>query len=653
VKPASSAHVQVYDGARVLNSQNGNKVKFLKGEEYEGNRTLNIISEAPPRGTTAGPQSPHVEHLSYRIYREFGVLASQCDWYRVIDRGNHTQRILIQQPNEQFIKINNRDPNGNIYKIAYNEPGGYTKKTNLDEGDDDYRELFQHVNVNNRTNLSEALRRYLVIEEVMAYEVVTNLLSHWDGIKNNIFLYHNPPPIDKWEMIPWDIDKTFGYLDSDPMYWKMPIDFPKTGYAPGTEAGAAELNARHLVGPIGRPFHMDPVLHEEYAKRVAEALDGLFSLERVQGMIDQIERVLLEDLELLEQHSGRRRDDRRNQIINSYSTMRRFLRLRHEYLRSQLPTGFYVSRDLPGDSYQAGSTISGVKVIVSIPQDQSATLKVVESIPEGFRATVIRVTSGESTILENTIIWNLFNFSGEASLIYDLSAPTSNPPFAAAITGSVFEGTREYPTRVSELRLASGLGPDWVVGTGGIWAVADGVLNCFANTDHDPKHVWLDRDFETTDYTVKADVRMLDWRNGDYARAGVAVCVNPDDGERALNILFHEDTGSVDLLNDLVSWGTRANYTWEIGEWYTMTLQSTGSVLEGSIKKRGSNEAPFLIRWDDPRYATRSPGFPGLTGSTLTGLTAQFDNFEVIVRGKVVFSDDFDAQVNVVNWEIY
>ena len=407
IKPLGEEPVQVYDGARVINSRNGTKIKFLKGEEYQRNRTINIVPESPRKGTTAGPQSPHIEHLSYRIFRDFGVLAPQCDWYRLIDRGNHTQRIAFQQPNEQFLEINSRDRRGNIYKIAVREPGGYTKKTNVDEGDEDYRELFRHVNVNNRTDLPQALRRYLVIEEIMAYEVVVNLLNHWDGIKNNIFLYHNPHPIDKWEMIPWDIDKSFGYLDSDPMFWKIPIDFPKTGYVPGHKLGARELSSgrRSLIGPIGRPFHMDPELHQEYVRRLGEALDGLFSEERINGLILAVETLLLEDLELLEEYTGKNRNQRQDQIKNSYNTMRRFLRLRHEYLRSQLPTSFHGARILPSDSYEAGSTITGVKVTVALNKGYTTSLRVIENIPDRFTVTNIHTTSGDAALSGNTITW--------------------------------------------------------------------------------------------------------------------------------------------------------------------------------------------------------------------------------------------------------
>jgi hypothetical protein len=642
---------QVFDGVRIVSSRNGQKIRFIKGEEWQGNRTLNIIPESPPRGTTAGAQSPHVEQLSFRIMRDFGVLAPQSEWLRVIERGSHTQRIFVQQPNEQFLRINDRDPSGNIYKIAYNEPGGYSKKNNLDEGNEDYIELFRQVNTNNRTNLAESLRKYLVIEAVMGYEVAVNLMSHWDGIKNNMFLYHYPSPVDQWEIIPWDMDKTFGYTDSDPMFWKMPVDFPLTGNAPGSP----ELISRNLVGPIGRPFHMDAELHQEYVRRVQEALDGLFSIARIGGMIDEKEQLLLEDLQLLESYTRQARQTRRNQIITSYETMRFFLRNRHAYLRTQFPTSFTAARMTPRNTYQPGSTISGIRITVKTLGDEAVTATVTETIPSNFSATKIQADVGTTSFSANTITWRFSNFTGEAVLTYDLTAPASNPPFKATITGSISDGEISYPLADAELQYSlpvGGLSADWVVGAG-MWAVVDGVLTCYSDSNTDPKHVWVGINFGAGDYTVKADVRMLDWQNQDLARSGVAVRVNPNDGQKALNFLFHDDAGSVDLLNDLVAWGTRGDYAWQVGEWYTMTLRAEGSFLEGTIKKTGTNQIPYTISWNDPALALRSPGFPGLTGSSLNGLTAQFDNFEVIVNGRVVFSDNFNSDTDIEKWEIY
>jgi len=337
IKEVDSDHVQVFDGARIYNSRSGQKLKFLKYEEYRGDRTLNILPEVPRGGTTSGGQAPHVEHISHGLFEDFGVLTVRCDWFRVIEGNQHTQRLSIEQPNERFMEINDRDPNANIYKIAYNEPNrypylpgriNYTKQTNTDEGVEDLYEFFGAINSDNPDLRAKALRRFLVVEEVMGYSVAGVLMSNWDGFFNNMFLIHNPPPIDRWECVPWDLDKTFGFTDSDHMFVEMPLEFPLNGQA---------RRASREPGPVSRPFHMDPEFNQEYLKRVRAALDGLFSIERVTGLMNEIETLLLDDLALLEEYTGQQRNGRREQIVESYDTMETFLHLRHDYLRDHLP----------------------------------------------------------------------------------------------------------------------------------------------------------------------------------------------------------------------------------------------------------------------------------------------------------------------------
>ncbi|MDP8246086.1 MAG: CotH kinase family protein [Candidatus Hinthialibacter antarcticus] len=651
IKPLDSEFPLVFDGVRYTDARNGNKLKFLKGEEFRGDRTLNISLETPREGTTAGGQSPHVEQISYDLFRDSGVLTPRCDWYRFIEDGAHTQRIAVQQPNERFLEINGRDPSSNIYKIAYNEPGGYSKKSNMDESSDDYIELFRNVRVNNR-NLVEDLPKYLDIEEVMGYEVVTFLLSHWDGFKNNIFLYHDLAPDGKWEIIPWDTDKTFGYTDSDPMYWKMPIDFSLTLVAPGSQ----ELTNRNLDAPIGRPFHSDPNLHEEFVNRVAQSLNGLFSLERMGGIITQTETLLLDDLALSESYTGSTRNSRRNQITTSYNTMRFFLENRHDFLRTQLPAGFTVKRTLPSSDYSGGSMIENIEITISPLSNEATNVIVSEFIPDGFELVDVHANHGDVAINNNSIIWSISGVTYEVSMTYSLQTPETFPSSTPVLHGIVSSGGVDFAITDDTLNYlpkdSQRLPAPWVTGAGE-WLATDGVLTCWSEDGLDPKHAWVDLDLPTQNYTVRADVRMLNWQDVDHARSGVAVRVDPAEGARALNFLFHDDEGSVDFLNDLLAWGTRSEYTWQVGEWYTMTLAVDGIKLDGSIKKTGTNESPFAMTWEDGSINQRPSGFPGVTGSSLAGLSSQYDNFEVIVNGDIIFADDFNYSTSVNDWMMY
>lgn len=328
IKPTDEA-VQVYDGARIVASRNGQKVKFLKGEEYRGNRTLNIIPEHPTGGTTSGNQAPFVEHITYQVFDSFNVLHPGCEWYRVIEREEHSQRILIQQPNENFLALHDRNPDANIYKVAYNVPNGIQKQTNLDEGQEDLAELNSAIRTGSLTALKEGLDRYLVFEEVMNYSVAGVFMSNWDGFFNNMFLYHAPPPADKWECIPWDCDKTFGYTDSDHMFVEMPPEYPLNGQA---------RQAARSPGYISGPFHSYPPYHEEFKRRMRYEMSHRFSEETMQALADHWEQILLKDADLEAQYTGQSAFTRRREITNSYDVIMTFVHLRLQYLDGVLPT---------------------------------------------------------------------------------------------------------------------------------------------------------------------------------------------------------------------------------------------------------------------------------------------------------------------------
>jgi hypothetical protein len=190
----------------------------------------------------------------------------------------------------------------------------------------------------------------------------------------------------------------------------------------------------------------------------------------------------------------------------------------------------------------------------------------------------------------------------------------------------------------------------WVVGTYGEWYTEDGFMISNADVQGDPRHVWVDQDFGS-DYTVVCDVRMLNWLDADLSRAGVAVRINPDDSERGLNLLFHDDTGSIDMLNDGTAWGPRGNFEWKPGTWYTMTLTAEGNVLTGTIAEKDNPSNSLTQEWDDERNGARAPGFAGLTGSTGPALITQYDNFQVLVNGEVAFEDDFGGNF-LPNWVV-
>ncbi len=328
ILPPGERNPLVFDGALIRTSRSGQKIKFLKGEEYRGDRTLNMLPERNQTGNTSGPSTPHREDLGFWFFREMDIPSPRTDWFRVIVDGVHTQRIMIEQVNERFLEINGRNPDADLFKRNYVSPN-WEPHNNLENGTESIDTLETALRrERDQTKLHELLETNLVVDEFLQYITACVLLSNWDGFHNNHWIYLDPDT-QKWEMIPWDLDKAWGYTDSNPMFTEMPIEFPLNGRAE---------HASRETGPITGPLCQDEIYYQQYVDLLGYEFNHAFTEERMFAKISETEELLLDDLILLEEYTGSTREQRREQILDSYETLRTFVLLRREFLSAYLPT---------------------------------------------------------------------------------------------------------------------------------------------------------------------------------------------------------------------------------------------------------------------------------------------------------------------------
>lgn len=222
-----------------------------------------------------------------------------------------------------------------------------------------------------------------------------------------------------------------------------------------------------------------------------------------------------------------------------------------------------------------------------------------------------------------------------------------------------------------------GLSGDWVSGEGGYWIVNNGVLYGIATSRLDPKKIWHKQEI-IGGASIHADVQMLSWHHdahipgstADYSRAGVSLHIQPEGREdgrtpgergpgeaRGVSMLLHENTQTVEFLNDFVAWSNLDDNTipWEVGKWYTFDFRSDGFVVEGTFMERDNPSTAVELRfWAFPGVLIRFDGFAGLAASTVPGEVAAYDNVEIYdEEGGLIFSDNFDTAANIEHWSIY
>ena len=102
------------------------------------------------------------------------------------------------------------------------------------------------------------------------------------------------------------------------------------------------------------------------------------------------------------------------------------------------------------------------------------------------------------------------------------------------------------------------------------------------------------------------------------------------------NLVFHNDTNTVQFLDDGVAWGNSYSFAWQVGVWYWFKLEAKGGMLYGKVWADGTAEpADWMFQqtgWSD----RSSGGAPALNGGSASAgspgnTTASFGNVTVTI----------------------
>jgi spore coat protein CotH len=163
------------------------------------------------------------------------------------------------------------------YRAAYDKE---TQKT------DGYGELQQFCHeLETATNTLDFFTRRVDLERYINYLAATVLIQHWDGFNKNHFLLYDGRGSQKWMVVPWDLDRTFG----DHWNWS----FTETRLP-------VLLGTRRLPGITGwnrleDRFFSEPTLRARFQDRLAELLDTEFTAKKLFGILDGMETGIASD----------------------------------------------------------------------------------------------------------------------------------------------------------------------------------------------------------------------------------------------------------------------------------------------------------------------------------------------------------------------
>ncbi|MFH0735459.1 MAG: CotH kinase family protein [bacterium] len=199
---------------------------FVKGRDFYGVEKLNLNGEH---------NDPSIirSKICFDLFNKAGVIASRAAHIEVYINGNYFGLyISVEHIDEEFIKKNFTDDSGNLWKCLYpadlkyigSDPNLYKNlnnngvpvyelSTNEDIGD--FSKLVNFIKIINQTppsTFEDSLETVLDVASVLKYFAWNVLFGSWDSywtLSNNYYLYNNPAT-NKFSLIPYDYDNTFG-----------------------------------------------------------------------------------------------------------------------------------------------------------------------------------------------------------------------------------------------------------------------------------------------------------------------------------------------------------------------------------------------------------------------------------------------------------
>lgn len=322
------------------NNNRGFKIFFHKDHTLSGMTSVNLAFEGSEWSLMA-------EALAYDLYRRAGCPAPLTEFARVWVDGNPVgHHLMIERINRSFLRRNGIDDSGHLYKIRWtgrDAMGQHEKRTYEKSGHDDLLKLLAQLDKTkgNANEQWDVIKTNFDVDEVASFFAVNMVLSHWDGFFNNYLTYHDPKR-GKWQMYPWDQDKTWGYYDGlpdDQVFFEMPLTFGMEGDEPpavqqGATPGPGGFGGRggprwwRRGGYFSRPLLANPLFRKVFLERTARLVREVYTEERYFPLIDALAARLQADAALRavlrgeEPDTGKKLLERDAQLLKSHLSKR-------------------------------------------------------------------------------------------------------------------------------------------------------------------------------------------------------------------------------------------------------------------------------------------------------------------------------------------
>jgi hypothetical protein len=331
---------QLFDFVQVRRRAGGLKVHFFRDQGLEDMTGINLLFEGPPRWVLS-------EHLSYELYRKAGMKTEKSGHARLtVDGRALGYYLLVEQPNKHFLTRSGRDETGNLYKVLWFGDGivsQHEKKTNPETGHADIVTLIQTLRKKSGAAQWTYINEQLDVDAYVNYYAVNMCVENWDGFFNNHFVYHDLKPGGKWDIIPWDEDKTWGEYDGGPRdysWYDMPLTMGMNGDRQrGVNSwfgGGGFDGYWRPPGFLSGPLLANPQFRQKFEARLRELCATVFTPETFGPIVQDLQQRLRPEVEIKARASNQDPASALRQFDADIASFHRQLVNRRKYILANL-----------------------------------------------------------------------------------------------------------------------------------------------------------------------------------------------------------------------------------------------------------------------------------------------------------------------------
>ena len=367
--PGDDAEPALFDFIRCTPRRGGFKLRFHADRRWNEMSVVNFLSEGYSgfrSGRSSGTNSDFLvrrllsgkeryklsEHLSYELYRRVGIPAPRSGYHRIVMDGQPVGYLLtVEQVNRTFLKNIGRDPDGNLYKLLWYGRGvveQHEKKTNRHEGYEDILEAISGLARVRGKERWQFIDRHFNASQFVDYYAVNMCLSNWDGFFNNYFAYHDREGSGKWEIYPWDTDKTWGDYDGSSQKYDW-YDFPLTsGMAGDRPKSTGRFSFFRSASPFGGepwwrppgyfsgPMLVNSTFRYRFLQRLEVFCQTIFTEKLFIPIIDELEERLEPEVRYRAELKGVNVEAAEQAFSEDIESFRRQVRQRRDFILGEL-----------------------------------------------------------------------------------------------------------------------------------------------------------------------------------------------------------------------------------------------------------------------------------------------------------------------------